>query len=833
METPTEPKLNQLPPPTVSLRLESADLGLDLALLLSGPTGTSGQGFSSGSVALQKLLPALRSVGICSGAYDAAKQADLERFETAVQHQSGLRREQHEFYSKIEARFASTADTIQRMKRDYYREIDNLREQLSRTRRDPNFEPDSSVVFFDPNSYRLPSWMDIVEELDGMRMKRELLQQDIGSDRIRTVPIHMLCAGCRGKFQSLDEMATAHRPDSCNKEVQVGTPGEDFSEAAMQTDWVSVEGPLSAGARSQTHQRSSNNKQFELDRELGQMTAAENSHCSRNGHGDHSEIAGQDDVAQFSANLGDSPESFHTTTPTGAEHSTMESPGIHSAMSRKPRGEGSEVFDTFKNKSLRSHMLPEVADDATMQENGMLVCTNALDTSSHQDDSESDCSHDSLCHSSSLLAVRPAEGDAAFESFEGELMVTDDDCTDSANTQGHQDMEMSSEEARRSPTGAHGTISKGGNRANGNAGDLAREKKGRRASDKEGPEARSTDIKGDSFEGSQDSKGRDSANKQDVTCRGSEGHKNAKESDSERSSIEDRALVMQKKLEKVFSEDAKIRRRSRSRSDGRVRSSVPSHQITKRKQLAAARLARQMEAIQKHLQRQAFARLRGARLCGTSEKCDVPAGSEHSSPQSRPVPRMPVAQLGGTLATTLGNSSQANIQEEAHQRPRGDSSPPLAFRRPKGHSLAGPNLSSAASATELFGSPVHKTTGQKLRSRSATRISPTALDADLADSPQTRRAPSPAFHNRARPKTPPWGQNPGQANISSYTMDFIGAAKAQSAKNFAAAMRLSGGDLANLPTHSSFHRRPGSSSGCGAEKGLPLLARGVHCRRAP
>jgi len=791
-------------------------------------------------------------VGLCSGAYDAAKEADLERFEAAVQHQSSLRRERHEFYSKVEARFASMADTIQRMKRDYYREIDHLREQLSRKRHDPNFEPDSSVVFFGSNSYHLPSWMDIVEELDGMRMKRELLQQE-GSDRVRTVPIHMLCAKCRGKFQSPDDMVTAQRQNCCDKEVQVGGPEDGLGECedvAMQTDWVTVDEPLSGILSGESRSQLLHKRSSAMQSELDQPTDHQNKHVVQDDRFVHADIVGQDDSVHSSENrenaqgaLASATKSSLPATPTTDAGQT--SPGVHSAKSRKSRGEGSEVSDTC---GINSEVLGEVTDHAKTHQNDTLVPTDAQDSLTHEDDSQSDCSRDSLSHSSSLLAGFLGEADVAFQSLEGELTAFDDDYTDGVDVHDSQDPEMS-EEARRRLTaamGSHGPSGKGGHRASNKGGDGAMDEEGHGASNKEGTGASKKNSKGGGVGTNQDAKGGDPASDEDVKSRGSEGRKGAKGGDSERSSMEERALIMQEKLEKVFSEDAKERRRrARSRSNGRARSSLPSHRIPKRKQLAAAMLARQMEAIQKHLQRLAFARLKGAGVVAPSEKCDSTPASNTSSPQSRPAPRMPVAQLGGALAAAGGHSHQFPVLGEAAQHSRGDSPSRAGIKRPKGYSLGGPDLSHAASATEFYDSPGFKSGGQKVRSRSATRLSPTALDADLAESPQTRRsnspafstrrAPSPAFCNRL-PKTPPWGQNPGQANISNYNMDGIGAMKAQSAKSFAAAMRQSGDGLVHIPAHNTSHRRPGSATGIEKvmiERGLPLLVKGVQGRRAP
>jgi hypothetical protein len=131
------------------------------------------------------------------------------------------------------------AETLQHMKRDYYREVDHLRAQISLSKRDPNFEPDN-VFFFDPSAYQIPAWEAVVEQLDDKRLQRELLAEQDGSS-IRHIPIHMVCQNCRNRFQlgelqsvdettqtevlcncdCVDQTTQTQAPDSCDTAVPV------------------------------------------------------------------------------------------------------------------------------------------------------------------------------------------------------------------------------------------------------------------------------------------------------------------------------------------------------------------------------------------------------------------------------------------------------------------------------------------------------------------------------------------------------------------------------------------------------------------------------------
>lgn len=215
---------SRLPKPIVSLRLECAELDVNFAMFL--PLNNADR------VPYQRILQALASVGLFGSGYDLGKAEELQKFEANLQHQDNVRKERHQFYKEVEKNSEHTAKTMQTMKRDYYREIDNLREQLNRKARNPNFEPDN-VFFFDMGAYKLPSWETVADKLDDMRMQRELILKELGgSEKIMNVPMHMLCADCRNRFKGLDEQGSGW---CCDRAVQ--TDASDLTcDAIVQTD---------------------------------------------------------------------------------------------------------------------------------------------------------------------------------------------------------------------------------------------------------------------------------------------------------------------------------------------------------------------------------------------------------------------------------------------------------------------------------------------------------------------------------------------------------------------------------------------------------------------
>jgi uncharacterized protein YprB with RNaseH-like and TPR domain len=155
----------------------------------------------------QRIVNALASAGIFGTNYDLEKSAELRRFELAVQQKDEVRAEMYQFYKDVEKQNQQMIQTMQTMKRDYYRELDHLREQLSKKKRDPKFDPDN-VFFFDIGTYGLPSWEQVVDKLDGDRMKRELVLTEMGgSENVKKVPVHMLCEKCQNKFGGPEDIS--------------------------------------------------------------------------------------------------------------------------------------------------------------------------------------------------------------------------------------------------------------------------------------------------------------------------------------------------------------------------------------------------------------------------------------------------------------------------------------------------------------------------------------------------------------------------------------------------------------------------------------------------
>eukprot|EP00927_Polykrikos_kofoidii_P056451 TRINITY_DN50571_c0_g1_i1.p1 TRINITY_DN50571_c0_g1~~TRINITY_DN50571_c0_g1_i1.p1 ORF type:complete len:735 (+),score=108.54 TRINITY_DN50571_c0_g1_i1:74-2278(+) len=226
-----------MPAPCVSFRLECSELDLDAAVLLPAAPAHAGD-----RAPFPKLMAALGTAGFFGTGFNLTDEVDLQRYEASIKKKASVQKEQYEFYKRVESQFNDMTRSMQAMKRDYYREIDHLREQLSRRERDPNFEADDSVTFFDPDGYRLPVWQDILEQLDDNRLKRDLLREQLGGDRIRRVPLNMLCENCRNKFQTPEEEAKgAIAEHPCEKSVQTGScdSGSNSNASvhvAVQTD---------------------------------------------------------------------------------------------------------------------------------------------------------------------------------------------------------------------------------------------------------------------------------------------------------------------------------------------------------------------------------------------------------------------------------------------------------------------------------------------------------------------------------------------------------------------------------------------------------------------
>lgn len=238
--------------PVVCVRATSEELGLDFALTVPVK-----------STRVDSISNMLADLAIAIGngtALDMKQLADADSFTATVQHRIQLRTEQHEFYNQVKQRYEHISATIQQLKRDYYREIDQLRDQLQAKQRDPKFKVED-VSFFDPYAYKIPTWEEIAEYLDSKRMRRELEAQQ-GGPGLRRVPMFMLCRTCRTKFDSMDsarEMEledegtqTDERAAAVCEEVQTDGSGRPQVRSLwVQTDaWGPSDGlPLGAATQ--------------------------------------------------------------------------------------------------------------------------------------------------------------------------------------------------------------------------------------------------------------------------------------------------------------------------------------------------------------------------------------------------------------------------------------------------------------------------------------------------------------------------------------------------------------------------------------------------------
>eukprot|EP00746_Dinoflagellata_sp_MGD_P002790 gnl/MRDRNA2_/MRDRNA2_105451_c0_seq1.p1 gnl/MRDRNA2_/MRDRNA2_105451_c0~~gnl/MRDRNA2_/MRDRNA2_105451_c0_seq1.p1 ORF type:complete len:755 (+),score=125.58 gnl/MRDRNA2_/MRDRNA2_105451_c0_seq1:85-2349(+) len=177
--------------PVLSLMLKSQELDLDFEISLPVKV--------TQSPSFHGLLASFAAAVPSEVAVSEKQASNLKGFDDALQTAFALRDERHAFYAQVQKNFDRLAETLAHMKRDYYREVDHLRAQISLSKRDPDFQHDN-VFFFDPAAYQIPSWTTVVEQLDDRRMQRELLVEQ-GGISIRNVPLHMLCQNCRNRFQ--------------------------------------------------------------------------------------------------------------------------------------------------------------------------------------------------------------------------------------------------------------------------------------------------------------------------------------------------------------------------------------------------------------------------------------------------------------------------------------------------------------------------------------------------------------------------------------------------------------------------------------------------------
>eukprot|EP00927_Polykrikos_kofoidii_P066435 TRINITY_DN62034_c0_g1_i1.p1 TRINITY_DN62034_c0_g1~~TRINITY_DN62034_c0_g1_i1.p1 ORF type:complete len:738 (-),score=101.37 TRINITY_DN62034_c0_g1_i1:174-2318(-) len=259
--------------PVVSLHVKSADLDLDFALNvpIKVPESRSLQGLASMvATALSKNMT-----------LDMTQAEQVQRFNANLQRRVELHDERLAFFKRVREQISQTTHTMQNMKRDYYREIDRLREQISRLKGNPAADVEERVQFFDPDFYRLPEWKEIVEQLDAERIKREALRDQAGRVFTR-VPVHTLCASCQRKFLDGEDensctRSTQTEPEIDSVQTQADSSGTTTVGDDTEQEYVDSEVAVEPACRANVQLRK------KLGRELhslkGVRETAFTTHC--------------------------------------------------------------------------------------------------------------------------------------------------------------------------------------------------------------------------------------------------------------------------------------------------------------------------------------------------------------------------------------------------------------------------------------------------------------------------------------------------------------------------------------------------------------------------
>eukprot|EP00928_Gymnodinium_smaydae_P026977 TRINITY_DN21013_c0_g1_i1.p1 TRINITY_DN21013_c0_g1~~TRINITY_DN21013_c0_g1_i1.p1 ORF type:complete len:847 (-),score=134.93 TRINITY_DN21013_c0_g1_i1:231-2648(-) len=152
----------------VTLRASSEDLGFDfaLALQMALPERRGEQRCDCSA------LVAELSRGISQGAaLDMRDKIAARRFDQQVEESVQNWADQRAFYAELSGCYERMARLLKEMRRDYWREIDHLRNNLREAlggKRVETLDPDK-VVFFDPAAYDVPGWqaiLNLVHERD-------------------------------------------------------------------------------------------------------------------------------------------------------------------------------------------------------------------------------------------------------------------------------------------------------------------------------------------------------------------------------------------------------------------------------------------------------------------------------------------------------------------------------------------------------------------------------------------------------------------------------------------------------------------------------------------
>jgi len=150
----------ELEHPVVSLHVESHDLSVDFKIdLILKPQDSEN---------LHRLLLA------AAGSLEHSCTPKVMLLNKRFQRSFEKRQERHIFYSKLAEKYEQIACQMNHMRHDYFREIDRLRQELLYTKTNPRYSP-GNVCFYDPALYKVPTWQEIVEQLDDLRTKREIL----------------------------------------------------------------------------------------------------------------------------------------------------------------------------------------------------------------------------------------------------------------------------------------------------------------------------------------------------------------------------------------------------------------------------------------------------------------------------------------------------------------------------------------------------------------------------------------------------------------------------------------------------------------------------------
>jgi len=192
-------ELGDLMHPRLWVRVDSIDLGLDFSMMLA----CNGSPEDRPSVLLTRLARAVQD----SSALDLQQSSELQRLEKDMQRCFDARKDMHHFYRQLSQKHQQMSVKLHQMKIDYHREVDHLREMLRKRNEDPRFKPDD-ITFFDPAMYTVPSWQEIVRDLDRLRTDREMkavrAAQNGGSERIKHVAVEMWCKTCKANLPSKD-----------------------------------------------------------------------------------------------------------------------------------------------------------------------------------------------------------------------------------------------------------------------------------------------------------------------------------------------------------------------------------------------------------------------------------------------------------------------------------------------------------------------------------------------------------------------------------------------------------------------------------------------------